>query len=95
MRGGKAVRGRSISLKYLIDTRTDYQVAVIVSKKVSKKAVVRNLLRRRTYAAIREHSALIPDGFKGVFSVFDESLQDLPYTDFSALIKDLLDKVAR
>ena len=90
VRGGRVVRGRSISLKYLLDERTDYQVAVIVSKKVSKRAVVRNRLRRRVYAAVYEHTSLLPKGFKGVFSVFDESIADMPYADFSALIRKLL-----
>lgn len=51
---GRVVRGSLLSLKYASNPRRQtYRVAVVVSKKVSKSAVVRNRIRRRVYEAVR------------------------------------------
>lgn len=53
-RNAKTIRGPLCSLKYVRnDRRKTYRVAVVVSKKVSKSAVVRNRIRRRIYEATR------------------------------------------
>jgi ribonuclease P protein component len=49
---GKSVRGGLIGLKYLAGGSKPYRVAVVVSKKVHKSAVVRNRIRRRLYVAV-------------------------------------------
>lgn len=50
---------------YLRTTNSDTtRIAVSVSKKISKQAVVRNKIRRRTYSAVRE---LLPHISKKLF----------------------------
>jgi ribonuclease P protein component len=73
-RNGKVVRGAFCSLKYVANSRnTRYRVAVVVSKKVSKSAVVRNRIRRRIYEIVRE--AVLPDQpVDLVFTVYHEQL---------------------
>ena len=52
---GKTVRGPLASLKYVHNPRRDsYRFAIVVSKKVNKSAIVRNRIRRRLFAIIRE-----------------------------------------
>ena len=52
----KVVRGAGLSIKYVANThRTTYRAAVVVSKKVSKSAVVRNRIRRRVYEIVRQN----------------------------------------
>lgn len=55
-------KGRKINLGsilvYHLDTRSTFRIAIIVSSKVSKKAVVRNKIKRRIFAAFRVMPAL-------------------------------------
>jgi ribonuclease P protein component len=42
---------------------------IIVSKKISKKAVERNKIRRRLMEAVRLNKEIFPEGFRGIFLV--------------------------
>lgn len=90
---GKSIRGDVISLKYRIDERSDHiRVAVVVSKKVSKSAVLRNRMRRRVFEIIREHMAEITPGFEAVFGVFDSSVATMPHEDLEKHVMSLVEK---
>jgi ribonuclease P protein component len=53
-RKGQTVRGQLLSVRYIRNNRlSSYRVAVVVSKKVHKSAVVRNRIRRRIYEIVR------------------------------------------
>jgi ribonuclease P protein component len=68
-------RGPLAGLKYIVNNRrTTYRVAVVVSRKVSKSAVVRNRIRRRVYELIRTHNAAITRPYDLVFIVYAEQL---------------------
>ena len=41
----------------------------IISKKISKKAVERNEIRRRLMEAVRLNMSVFPEGFRGIFLV--------------------------
>ena len=41
----------------------------IVSKKISKKAVERNQIKRRLFEAVRLNMDIFPEGFRGIFLV--------------------------
>jgi len=43
--------------------------AAIISKKISKKAVERNQIRRRLMEAVRLNKEIFPEGFRGIFLV--------------------------
>ena len=54
MRSGGVTRNHLFSLKYgAAGHRNTPRVAVVVSKKIAKSAVIRNRIRRRLYEAIR------------------------------------------
>lgn len=55
-----AVSGRFIRAVYLKTNASVSRLAVTVSTKVSKKAVVRNKIRRRIRAALRDYLPLPP-----------------------------------
>lgn len=77
-RRGKAVRGPHGMLKYVDnDRRTDFRVAVVVSKKVHKSAVTRNRIRRRVYEVVRQtwHPARAYDV---VITIFDAEVATMP-----------------
>lgn len=90
---GAMVRGVSLSLKYCPNQkRQTYRVAVVVSKKVSKHAVVRNRIRRRIYEVVRqaldEHS--VPHDL--VLLAYDEKLADMPAATIQTTVTQLLKK---
>lgn len=84
---GKTVRGPMSSLKFTPNPRrSDYRLAVVVSKKVNKSAVARNRIRRRLYEAVRKHDDGITEPFDMVLTVFDERLGTLPAEDLQTAI---------
>lgn len=77
-RSGKVVRGPYCLLKFAPNSRrSTYRVAVVVSKKVHKSAVVRNRIRRRIYEAVRPN--IKPDAPTDlVYIVYSDYLADCP-----------------
>jgi ribonuclease P protein component len=92
---GRAVRTPQLALKFAINPRRKmYRVAVVVSRKVHKSAVVRNRIRRRVYEIVRRHEARIPGPYDLVFTTYGEQLATLPSADLEHLILELLQKLS-
>jgi ribonuclease P protein component len=90
---GQVVRGTLISLRYIHNSRQQsYRVAVVVSRKVSKSAVVRNRIRRRVYEIIRKHAQLLAGPYDLVFTAYAEEVAQLSHTSLQKVILDELDK---
>lgn len=88
---GKMVRSRHCSLKYIQNPRRkDGRVAIVVAKKVSKKAPVRNRIRRRLYEAVRQHWEMIEPGHDMIITVFDASVADISPAYINKMVVDLL-----
>jgi len=93
---GQTVRGPMLGLRFSHrDPRRPYRAAVVVSRKVSKSAVVRNRIRRRLYEIIRRQAAAVPLGTDLVFTVFDEKVGELPAPKLEKIISDLLAKTSQ
>lgn len=87
---GKVVRGNKISIKYAAKTgNKPYRIAVVVSTKVSKSAVVRNRIRRRIYEITRGCTDDITGSYDVVVTVFDEDLSTMPFSLLEQNIKKL------
>lgn len=72
---GQTLRAPLLSLKYVRrEPGRPYRVAVVVSRKVNKSAVVRGRIRRRIYEIVRRHEAMLPGGLDLVFMVFGDDL---------------------
>lgn len=92
-KNGKVVRGAYSSLKYIINNRRNtYRVAVVVSRKVSKSAVVRNRIRRRVYEIVRTEATQIKRPYDLVFTVYSDQLSTLPASEVRACIVGQLHK---
>lgn len=91
-KNGQTVRGPQITLKYSSRPGRPSRVAVVVSRKVSKSAVVRNRIRRRIYEAVRQNPHWLPTGQDLVFTAFHEQLAELPAAKLQHTIDDLLRK---
>ncbi len=90
---GQTIRSPLVSLKFLTrGYKHPYRLAVVVSKKVNKSAVVRNRIRRRIYESMRRRERLFPPGLDMVFTVFSDELASMEAVKLEALIGDLADK---
>lgn len=90
---GKTARSAALNLRYVQrEPGRPYRVAIVVSRKVSKSAVVRNRIRRRVYAAVRSSDPDIRPGTDLVFTAFSDRLADLPHDDLRKMVTELLQK---
>lgn len=88
---GQTVRGPLMSLKFIENQRrTSYRCAVVVAKKVSKSAVVRNRIRRRVYEIVRSHETQFNHPYDIVISVFHEQVADMPAAELAKTLGGLL-----
>lgn len=91
-RRAQTQRGPLVSLKTVANKRPGgYRAAVVVSRKVSKSAVVRNRIRRRIYEIIRTHAAEL-SASDLILTVFGEELATLPARQLETTITELLTK---
>lgn len=85
---GDTVRGPLCSLRFVQnDRRKTYRLSVVVSKKVSKSAVVRNRIRRRLYEAMRHHEGDIQKPYDMVVTVFSDQVAELPADEVTRLVR--------
>lgn len=91
---GKTARGALISLKFTNEGSKPYRVAVVVSRKVHKSAVVRNRIRRRIYEVCRKTSLEL-HGCDLVFTVFSDKVATLETAKLEAMVNELLKKASK
>ncbi len=93
---GQSLRGPLVSLKFnQRGPGRPYRVAVVVSRKVNKSAVVRNRIRRRIYETVRAAGDGIAPGTDLVFTVFDDRVAELPAAELRTAVAELLQKAAK
>jgi len=72
---GDSARSGPFGLKYMKQSKpADDRIAVVVSKKIDKRAVVRNRIRRRVYEIIRNQLPEMKQGYDLVITVFNVSV---------------------
>jgi len=92
-KSGKTVRCPNSALKFVYNPRRKtYRVAVVVSRKVHKSAVVRNRIRRRMYEVIRAVDPQITGPYDMVFTAFSDQLATMNYGEFAASVTSQLQK---
>jgi len=69
----------------------DQRCGISISKKVSKRAIVRNKLKRRIRSIFQSELENIQTGIDVIF-VARKSLIDLPFSGLENIIKNLLKK---
>lgn len=86
-RNGQTVRGPLCALKFVANAkRKEYRLAVVVSKKVHKSAVVRNRIRRRLYEAVRQEAAAIKEPYDMVLTVFSDKVATISAEEIAKLV---------
>ena len=92
-RQGSSVRGSLGSLHVHVDkNRPKFRVAVVVSKKVHKSAVVRNRIRRRVYELVRTHQPHINKPAELIFTIYQVEAATIPSEQLAGEVHDLLSK---
>ena len=92
-RNGQTIRGTQAALKYIRnDRQRTWRLAVVVSRKVSKSAVVRNRIRRRIYEIVRLQQDSISLPYDIVVLVFSPQLTELEPDRLTNLILELFVK---
>lgn len=90
---GKTVRAPQCSLRYQLNPRRQhYRLAVVVSRKVHKNAVMRNRIRRRIYELVRSKEAAISQPYDLVISVYSDQVAEMPSQALDKTITSMLTK---
>ena len=90
-RAGRMARGPLFGMKAVANPRRDsYRAAVVVSRKVSKSAVVRNRIRRRLYSSIQELAGRFAAPHDIVITVFSSTVAELPAAELAGQLKKQL-----
>lgn len=101
-KSGKFVVSPNLSFKFIFSEAKTAKVSFICPKSISKKATVRNKLRRRGYSAFKEQENLCPPGIHGVFIFGKNSLavfggaknkKNDPFLNINDEIKAILHKI--
>ncbi|MFH1171121.1 MAG: ribonuclease P protein component [bacterium] len=81
LRGGRVARGRVLQLRSRYCGGGTLRFTVVVSTRVSKKAVIRNRLRRQVRALLQHRLPRLPRGYDFLISILARN--PLPtYDDF-------------
>lgn len=91
-RKGRTVRTGFMGAKILTSKNQDYRLAVVVSRKVHKSAVVRNRIRRRLYENFRliRKTGGKPICYDIVLSVYDNKILELTPADLNQACEKLI-----
>lgn len=82
---GRSVQGKLFRLKFLKNSLGLNRFAVVVSSKVSKKAVIRNRIRRRAWSTI----ASLDTSLGGNLDIVFVSLPEAARSDFLAVKNEI------
>lgn len=88
LKKGRRVHDTHFSLIFTPSTET--KCGLVVSKKVAKQAVARNLIRRRVYAIFGENLTVLAN--KHVALLTKPSIKTLSYEELSKQIEDTIRK---
>ena len=89
---GKTVRRPKMSLVFVDNEKGYTRVAVVVSKKVNKKAVGRNRIRRRVYEVIRKNFDLVPKKRDYIFIIFSDDVLRMPFNELEKVLGELVEE---
>lgn len=93
-KSARPIRSGLFTIRVKESSQDNYRLAVVVSKKVSKSAVVRNRIRRRVFELVRKNIDGSP-GLKGqeiIITVFEEKAAAMRSEELAAQLENLFKK---
>lgn len=92
-KNGQAVRGHSMTVKYVANShRRESRVAVVVSKKTLKSAVRRNRIRRRLYEYVRIKLSVLNGAYDIAIIVTSSDFTNLTHQEMTQQVDRLFDQ---
>lgn len=89
-KNGQAIRSHLVTIKYVANVHRDHsRFAVVVSKKVHKRAVGRNRMRRRIYEIIRAELPHFKSAHDVAVMVFSSEVIAMPQAELVELLRSL------
>ena len=89
-KNGQVTRSHSITIKVVANPhRKQSRVAVVISKKVLKSAIRRNLIRRRVYECIRQKLPYLNGVYDIAIIILSSELLAVSHNDLSEQIDQL------
>lgn len=79
-----------MSLVFVPNERGFTRIAVVVSKKIDKRAVVRNRIRRRVYEVLRKNFELVPKKNDYIFVVYSKDIMKMETGELEKLLGELV-----
>ncbi|MFA5714166.1 MAG: ribonuclease P protein component [Candidatus Paceibacterota bacterium] len=89
---GKTLKGNYVFLKYSKEEDEKTKIGFVVSKKVSKLAVIRNKAKRRMREIVRLRKKEIKDGMR-IIIIALSPIKDAGYEEIEKDIANLLEKI--
>jgi len=86
LRRGKRVSDKFFQFRYLLNKSATCRFSLVVSKKVSKKAVERNAIRRRIYEAIGQNLHHLGKTCYDVVALISPAAKEASFKDLLAHI---------
>lgn len=90
---GPSIHSELFSIKGAVGRQKDYRLAVVVSKKIDNRAVVRNRIRRRIFEAVRTSGILSGQPVDVVIFVKSPLIAGNEYEQFSREVRTSLNKL--
>lgn len=86
-KNGQTIRSKLFSIKFCANPRKRFsRLAVVVSKKVAKKAVQRNFLRRRLYSLMRPYLNQLTKNYDLIIIVHSAELAEVNFSELETKI---------
>jgi ribonuclease P protein component len=93
---GKTVRSSMLALRVAPNAkRSSYRCAVVVSKKISKSAVVRNRIRRRVYEQMRLLNPQQQPSLDIVVTIYTDQVATVPTSELQKSLSGLLEQAVQ
>lgn len=90
-KGGRTIKGKYVFLRYLINGTDKTRIGFVVSKKISKLAVVRNKVKRRMRDIVRLKRNELKEGLS-IVVVSLPSITKMTYKEIKEDLENLLNK---
>ena len=88
---GSVFGNKTFAFYFMKNELEENRIGIIISKKISKKAVVRNRLRRQIREAYRLNQELFKEGYD-IILIGKQSLVNAAYTEIEKSLKHLFYK---
>ena len=92
---GPSLHGQYVSVRIAASSRPDYRAAVVVSKKVDNRAVVRNRIRGRLFEILRVAGGLSGKPVDIIVYAKTAEIATMPHETLVREVTTLVDKAIR